>query len=128
MKIISSAILLFGFIFIFNQITSSFGMPIIYSPHHSKEHNQNQNLDPAIVVTKPSKPIAIVPPPPSSPSPPPGPIDIPDETNKNNKNNENAAISIDIDDNKNDKDLPTRLVLPDGKIIYTPLNIAPFIV
>ena len=118
MKIISSAILLFGFIFIFNQITSSFGMPIIYSPHHSKEHNQNQNLDPAIVVTKPSKPIAIVP-------PPPGPIDIPDETNKNN---ENAAISIDIDDNTNDKDLPTRLVLPDGKIIYTPLNIAPFIV
>ena len=85
MKIIYSAILILGSI-----IARVGSLPIIYSPFNTNTNtdlntNQNQQIDidigPAIVVTRPHKPIlynpenepAIVPPPPPPPSPP-GPI------------------------------------------------------
>jgi hypothetical protein len=106
MKIIYSAILMLGYLF--GQIAS---IPIIYLPGPK----ENTNLDPAIVVTRPTKPIlyvnendtAIVPPPPA----PPGPINF-DEI-------EPVEILGPV--------MSDTFVLPDGQILYTPKDITPFL-
>ncbi len=87
-------------------------IPIIYEPQDTNT-NINTNLDPAIVVTRPPStetPLilydsegAIVPPPP--PPAPPGPIFSVYEYNETH----------------------SKLVLPSGEIIYTPLDIIPFL-
>ena len=106
MKFLYSIALIFGTLF--GRINS---IPIIYEP---QDTNTNTNLDPAIVVTRPPStetPLilydsegAIVPPPP--PPAPPGPIFSVYEHNETH----------------------AKLVLPSGEIIYTPLDIRPFII
>ena len=119
MKNIYSAILMLGAL-----IARINSLPIIYSPHGAITNQKQQQIDmgPAIVVTRPTKPVilykptnenetettpilyenepSIVPPPP--PPAPPGPI---------------------LDDI-----MPAKFVLPDGSIIYTPQDIKPFII
>jgi hypothetical protein len=106
MKFLYSIALIFGTLF--GRINS---IPIIYEP---QDTNTNTNLDPAIVVTSPPStetPLilydpegAIAPPPPPPPAPP-GPIFSVYEYNETH----------------------SKLVLPSGEIIYTPLDIIPFL-
>jgi hypothetical protein len=120
MKIIYSAILMIGAI-----IAQVCSLPIIYSPHNTNNNNnQNQQIDigPAIVVTRPHKPILY------------------------NPVNENETIPILYDENTNnngivppppppappgpllDDIMPAKFALPDGTIIYTSKDIKPFII
>lgn len=119
MKLIYKAIFILGSI-----LYQAFSLPIIYEPNNNQKQIHTNILEPAIVVTqgKPmptNQPILyepaeiaklansfIVPPPP--PPGEPGPIIT--DTN----------IINDI--------MPAKFVLPDGKIIYTPKDIKPFIV
>ena len=110
MKMIYSLIIIIGSIL--HQCTS---LPI-YSNHNT--NHESSNLDPAIVVTRPHKPI------------------ITPESNNTGliyeKENTTNPIILSEDQSQtitaDDIIMPAKLILPSGEIIYTPQDIKPFII
>ncbi len=115
---------MFGYLF--GQITST--------PIYSQNKQTKIDLNPAIVVTKPSQPIlydndqAIVPPPP--PPAPPGPIDEIYSVNDTiiEPHFPEEAIVPPPPPPSPPGPLYTKIILPDGAVLYTPMDIRPFLI